>query len=160
MRARAVNGHLRVLIAGEFDDGFKLVQVADMLEILLLIGGVHADEYVVIGDFVDQDVVYKTAVLVEQSGILRLANLKLGDGVGGEKIGCLDGFHTQDFDFAHVADVEQAHRLADGVVFFDNAGILHGHIPAAEIDHPGSHRTMDGIERRTLERRGHGQRPI
>src|SRR4029077_2254839 len=64
LRARTMNGHLRISVAGEFDHGLKLVEVADMLEILLLIGGVYADEYVVIGDLVDQDIVYKTAVLV------------------------------------------------------------------------------------------------
>ena len=46
---------------------------ADVLEILLLIGGVDAQEIVVVGDFVDQNVVDESAVLVKQPGVVRLA---------------------------------------------------------------------------------------
>ena len=44
-----------------------------MLEILVLIGGVDAEEVVVVGDFVNQDVVDEAAVIVEQAGVVGLA---------------------------------------------------------------------------------------
>ncbi len=80
----------------------------DVLEILLLVGGVDAEEIVVVGDFVDQDVVDETAVLVEQAGILGLARLETAGGVGGDVIGEPERLRAADFDFAHVADIEQA----------------------------------------------------
>ena len=48
------------------------------------------------------------------------------------------------------------------MMLFNDAGILHRHVPAAEIHHLRSHAAMDGIERRAFERRrrGHRQRPI
>jgi hypothetical protein len=76
--------------------------------------------------------------------------------VGGDEIGQLRGFRPADLDFAHVADIEHAHRVAHGHVLRDDPGILHGHVPAAEIDHFGAQRPMDGIQRsgRSGERLG------
>ena len=124
-----------------------------MLVILLLVGGVDAQEEVVVGHFVDQNVVYEAAVGVKQPGVVRLADFEFGDVVGGDEIGQLRGFRPANLDLAHVADIENAHRLADGVVLIHDPGILHGHIPAAEIDHLGPQGSMDGIKRRGAERR-------
>ena len=63
-----------------------------------------------------------------------------------------------DFDFAHVAHVEQAGGRPNRSVLFQNAGILEGHLPAAKVDHFGSHAAMRGVEGGGLERigkRGH-----
>ena len=37
-------------------------------------------------------------------------------------------------------------RVAHGVVFVEDAGILDRHVPAAEIDHFGAQRAMDGVQ--------------
>ena len=74
--------------------------------------------------------------------------MSFADVVGGDEIGQARGFRPADLDLAHVADVEQADRRAHGLVLVDDAGVLHGHVPAAEIDHPGAQRAMDGIQRR------------
>lgn len=37
-----------------------------------------------------------------------------------------------------MADVEQAGRGAHRFMLFENAGVLHGHVPAAEIDKAGA----------------------
>jgi hypothetical protein len=93
--------------------------------------------FVVAGHFVDQDVVHKTAVFVEQAGIMRLAGFELAGMVGGDEIGELASFRAPDFDFAHMADIEETHGGAHGLVLVDDSGILHRHIPAAKIHHPG-----------------------
>ena len=124
-----------------------------MLEVLLLIRGVDADEDMVVGDLVDQDVVNESAVIVEQAGVLRLTLLEARDIVGGEEVGAADGFGSQDFDLAHVADIEQADGFPYGVVLVDEAGVLDGHVPSAEVDHFGAEGAMYGIERRGFERR-------
>ncbi len=61
---------------------------------------------------------------------------------------------SPDFDLAHVADIEQADALAHGVVLFKDAGILHRHVPAAEIDHPGTELAVCGVECGSFERGG------
>ena len=76
-RLRTLDRELRVAVARELHFGVEAVLRADVLEILVLIGGVDAEEVVVVGDFVDQDVVHEAAVLVEQAGVMRLADLQL-----------------------------------------------------------------------------------
>ena len=108
----------------------------------------------IVGDFVDQHVVYESAMFVEQPGVLRLADFEPLNGIGGNEIGELRRLGSCDFDLAHVADVEQTHRAAHGLVFVNNARILHWHVPTAEIHHLGAHGSMYGIERSCLQRAG------
>ena len=129
-------------VARVFDGAIELVVRGDVLVILVLIGRVHAQEEMIVGDLVDQDVVDETAVLVEQPGIVRLADLQLRGGVGRDVIDQLQRFRPANFDLAHVADVEQAHALAHGVVLIDDAGVVDRHVPAAEIDHLRAHSAM------------------
>ncbi len=102
----------------------------------------------------DQNVVHETAVLVEQSGILRLTVLQLRNRVRGDEIGQLRGFRPANLDFTHVADVEKAHGIPNRVVFVDEAGILHRHIPSAEINHLRAEGPVDLIQRCAFERGG------
>jgi hypothetical protein len=53
---------------------------------------------------------------------------------------------------AHVADIEDAHARAHRHVLVDDSaadrrGILHGHVPAVEVDHLRAHLAMDGVQR-------------
>ena len=84
-RLGPLNRQLRVTIACKLHFGVSLVQRGDVLEILILIGGVDAEEVVIVGHFVDQDVVDESAVLVQQAGVMRLPDFQLGDGVGGDR---------------------------------------------------------------------------
>src|ERR1051326_7230660 len=93
----------------------EAVQRADVLVILILIRRVDAEEKMIVGDLVHQDIVDEAAVIVEQTRVVRLAKVEFGDGVGGCKIGQLRGFRPADFDFAHVADVEETDRIATPV---------------------------------------------
>ena len=85
-----------------------------------------------------------------------MPGLKLGDGVGGDVVGERCRIRAVDFDFAHVADVEQAGGRSHGAVFFEDAGVLQRHVPAAEIDHFGAHPAMGGVKRGGFEWGGLG----
>ena len=122
-----------------------------MLEIFFLVRRVDAKEEIVVGDLVDQDVIDEAAVFVEQTGVVRLAVFEFGGVVGGDEIDQFGGLGTLDLDLTHVADVKQSDGIADGVVLINDAGILHRHIPAAEIDHFGAESPMDGVEGRLPE---------
>ena len=152
-RARPLDSDLGVPFGSEFHPRIEMVAGADMLVVLLLVGGVDAQEKVVAGHLVDQNIVHEAAVGVEQPGVMRLADFELAGMVGGDEIGQLRGFRPANLDFAHMADIENAHRVADGVVLVDDPGVLHGHVPAAEVDHPGSERAMEGMKRGGAERR-------
>jgi hypothetical protein len=57
-----------------------------------------------------------------------------------------------DLELAHVADVEETGALTDGKMLLRDAGVLDGHVPAAEGDHLCARRAMAGVERGLLER--------
>jgi hypothetical protein len=92
-----------------------------VLEILILIRGVDAEEEGIVRDFVDQDVVDEAAVFVEQAGVMRLPMLQFRDGVGGDEVHEFHGFRAANFDLAHVADVEQTDGFAHGIVLIDES---------------------------------------
>jgi hypothetical protein len=46
-------------------------------------------------------------------------------------------------EFAHVADIENAYVVADIVVFFNEAGVLDGHVVACKFGHLGSKRNVE-----------------
>ncbi len=56
---------------------------------------------------------------------------------------------TLDEDLAHVTDVEKADGLADREMFVDDAEILQGHLPSAELDEPRTRGAMPFVERST-----------
>src|SRR5687767_1098321 len=116
-----------------------------MLEVFLLVTRVYADEKMVVGDFVDQDVIHKTAMFVEQPRILDLAYLKARGGVRRRPIGQFGGLGPTNVDLAHVAYVEQARPLPYRLMLIQNSRILDRHIPAAEIDHSGAGRPVKPV---------------
>ena len=59
-----MDGQLGVPIAGELHFRVVTVQAGDVFEIFLLIGSVHADEVMVVGELVHQNVVDESSVLV------------------------------------------------------------------------------------------------
>ena len=71
----------------------------------------------------------------------------------------VEGLGAADFDFAHMGDVEEADGGSDGLVFVEYAGVLDGHVPAAEVDHFGTGLAGDGVERGGFEGRGSGHEP-
>ena len=80
-----------------------------------------------------------------------LAGFQLVPGIGGDEIGEAGSLGPADLDLAHVADIEDAHRITHGVVLVDDSGVLDGHVPAAEIHHPGAQRAMYGVQGRGTE---------
>ena len=108
---------------------------------------------VIVGDFVHQDVVDESAVLIQQAGILRLADFEFRSIVGGDVIDQVQGLRTANLDLAHVADIENPDALAHGVVLFEHAGILHGHVPSAEVDHLCAHAAVNCVQRSRPQRR-------
>jgi hypothetical protein len=56
-----------------------------------------------------------------------------------------------DLDLAHVADVEEPRARPHGHVLVGDAGVLDGHVPAAEFDHAGAERAMPRVERGFLQ---------
>src|SRR5579862_8754040 len=106
----------------------------------------------ILRDFVDQDVVDETAVLVQQSRVVGLPFLQAGCIVGRDEVHEAFCFGTANFNLSHVAHVENADGVSNGVMFFEYAGILYGHVPAPEVHHARAHAPMDRVEWCQLQR--------
>ena len=133
--ARVLNGCLKVVCA------------YDVVEVFVLVGGVDANEVLVVSYFVHKNVVNKTAVFIQQPTVLDLPNFQLRRVVGANPIHQFESLRTANHQLAHVADVEYADARADGLVLVKNAFVLHRHIPAAKINHFGPKLAVHGIER-------------
>ncbi len=101
---------------------------------------------------IDDEVVDHAARLVEHARIQGLAgNLQLVDVVRhqpaqeGADVGALE------IDGQHVGNVEQAAAGTHRVVLLDLRTVVHRHVPAAEIDHPGAEFAVGGVERSLFE---------
>jgi len=73
--------------------------------------------------------------------------------IGSHEIRECASLGSQDVDLSHVAHVEQPNGGAHRPMFFDDAGILDGHLPPAEIHQLGPQGPVYGIERRGAKRR-------
>jgi hypothetical protein len=149
---RALDGQLSIVVAHEFHARIEPIRRADMRKILFLVGCVDAEEIMILRHFVNQDIVYYPAVRVQQRRVLRLAHFEFAGMIRSHEIGQGAGVGPVDFDLSHVADIEQPHRRAYRVMFFDDAGILDGHLPPAEIHQLGPQGPVYGIQRRGAKR--------
>ena len=74
------------------------------------------------------------AAFVAHQRVLTLPRRQFADVVGEGLIEKGRGPRAADLDLAHVGNVEQAGRLPHSQVLVGNAGVLHRHLPAAELN--------------------------
>ena len=88
------------------------------------------------------------AVLLADHRVLGAAHrqaARIRDQGAGQRVAGAGALEEQ---LAHVGEVEQARALAHGSVLLEDAAVLDGHRPAAELDQTGAQSTMD------LDKRG------
>ncbi len=96
---------------------------------------------------VEGEVVDHAAVGVAHGGVLNLAVDQLRGVVDGHLLDEIESPGALDDDLAHVRDVEKAGGVAHGEMLVDHSAVLHGHLPAAEVDHPGAHLFVHIVQR-------------
>ena len=123
-------------------------------EVLRRIAGVH-DEHVGVGAAaVDEQVVHERALLRQERRVVRAPVGELADVVGSHALKVSRRAASRHLELAHVRDVEDPDALAHGLVLLEDAGVLDGHLPAAEIDQLRAELAVQVIEGRPL--RGDG----
>src|SRR5207248_521901 len=98
------------------------------------VGGVD-DHRPAVGPAVHQHVVADAAGGVAHQAVAGLAVFHRGGVVGVDVLDEVQRVGAAEGEAAHVADVEQARGGAHRAMFIDDGGVLHGHVPAAELDH-------------------------
>src|SRR5262249_9082022 len=131
-----LNRNLGISLACELHISINSIVSTYVSEVAFLVGGIHANEEIILGNFMNKDVVRKPAVVVEKPRIVDLARFEAAGIVGRnivDQLGCLG---TGYLDFAHMTDVKKANRFSNRVMFLKNPRILNGHFPAAKVNHP------------------------
>ena len=100
---------------------------------------------------VRQEVVEDAAVLAAQDRIDRAPDGQGGDIVRDQPLQQVARLRARALDLAHVRDVEDARRRADGDVLLADASVLHGHLPTGERDHPGRRGDVTVVQRSALQ---------
>jgi hypothetical protein len=109
-------------------------------------GGVDDEQEAGFGEAVAGEVVEDAAGFVEQVAVAALADAEGGDVLGEQVFEVGRGGGAGQFEFAHVGDVEDGGVLAGVGVFGEDAGVLDGHVPAAEGGDAGVEGEVFGVE--------------
>ncbi len=152
---RALHGNHRQLRPLDHFHAIGGGLLVDPGQVLLARGGVdHQTEEGFIEEINDQVVDHPT-VGVQHRRVQRLARrLELVDRIGEQVAQELARARAAQVDHGHVADVEHAGVGAHGVVLLDLRAIVEGHVPAAEVHHPGAQGAVAVVEDGLL---GHGR---
>src|SRR5439155_11320304 len=110
------------------------------------------DHHETVGEAVDEAVVLDRTTVVEDRGVVDLADGEGGDVVGGDVVDEVHGAIAGDPELAHVRDVEDATAVAHGPMLGgDPSRVLDGHLVAGEGDDLPSERDVDVVEGSALE---------
>ena len=138
------------------DDGAALLERFEVGKVGLDIAGIDNQEPHLVRQLVDDQVVNHATLLVEQEGVLRLPLFEPID-VAGERFAqevlCAGPRHLE---LAHVGYVEDAGTGAYGAMLFVDADVVHGHLPAAELDHASAELLVAVVQRCAAKAARHG----
>ena len=148
---RTLDGKLGVAVANEGQLGVEPIPVLHPCEVRILVCGVDAKEIVILSDAVNQQVIDEPAIVVEQPRVLRLTITQTGGSVRAKRVNQVHGLRAADFNFAHVAHVEEPHGGAYRGMLGDDSRVLDWHVPAAEVGHSGSCLAMHAMQGSTTQ---------
>ncbi len=95
---------------------------------------------------VDDQVVDHAAILIQEEGVLALADIEPLHVVCQEVIQPLPRAASADKKLPHVRNIKEPRRRAHGLVLVHDAGVLHRHVPSAESDDFCAEPGMFGME--------------
>ena len=143
--------HLHVGEAGQ--------ALAEVVPVLVPVGRIDDEQVLPGGETVEVGVVDGTARLRGDHRVLRLQEVECFGVVAEYVLQERRRSRPAEDEAAHVRNVEQPGAAAGGEVLGDDAGrVLHRHVPAAEVDHPGAGGDVLGVEGRAQQSRG--SRPV
>ena len=132
---------------GQFDLQPRAMRVHPF-EIFFAIRGIDDNHVVRIraAELVDECIVHDGSIGIAQDRILGLIHFERGK-IGGEQVlEKRERVGSGHIELTHVVNVEKAGGVSNGVVFFQDAGILHRHFPAAELDHARAERDVRVVQ--------------
>src|SRR5262245_51560609 len=126
--------------------------LGDPRPVLFDVPRVHREQIVRVAYAVDGQIVDDRPVRIAEERVVDLAHLQGRHVVGGQTLERRERARALHLEFAHVAHVEETDGGAHRPVLFDDAGVLHRHLPAPERHHARAGLDVRLVERRALER--------
>jgi hypothetical protein len=123
-------------------------------EVLRGVRSVDDEEIVVLGSAIDEQVVHERPAFRQERGILNSPVRELRHVVRRDSLERREGLRSDDLELAHVRDVEETDPFANRAMLFENAGVVHRHHPAAEVDQTRAELAVDLVKGGSLERNG------
>ncbi len=146
---RALQRELAIIGADVFQlDRFAGVMRRDPFPVFFSRACIDDQQQVVCCETINHQIVNDRALWRCQCRVLRLTVDEFTDVVRGDAIDESDSIGATNVDLTHMRDVEQSGVGSCAQVFFDRpGGILHGHIPAAEVDHASTQLPVGAVKR-------------
>ena len=110
-------------------------KAVEALPVFFEVGRIDHRHEFLLAQAIDQQVVHQAAAVVGQGAVLHTAREELIDIVGSGVLEELPRLRAPHEEFAHMGDIEEAHRLAHGEVFFGDRSVAHRHLEAGEVHH-------------------------
>jgi hypothetical protein len=108
------------------------------IEIFINARRIYHEQKFLVADPINDQVINNSAGVVQQESVLADPDLQFVDIIGQHRVEPLARGRSLDDKLAHMRNVEDADVVSHGLVFLDDAGVLHRHEPAAEGNYPGS----------------------
>src|SRR5207245_3088547 len=83
-------------------------------------------------DPINDQIINDSAMFVKEESVLALPDLELVDIICEHEVEPCERTASLDNELSHVRNIENANAVSDGLMFLDDARVLHGHEPAAE----------------------------
>ena len=143
---RSLNGQAHVFVGMVFQRYVCGFVRGEPGEVFTNLGGVHHHEEGFRFHAVQDQIVDDSSLFVKHDGVLALADVQLVDVVGEHGVQPCRRVRAGYRELAHMGDVKDAAGLAHRFVFVQNAGVLHGHVPAGEGNHFSSKFNVFGCQ--------------
>ena len=101
-------------------------------EVFIGARGIHDEEKLPLLDPINDQIINDSAAFVEEKSVLPLANFQLVDVVSQHRVQPFGSRRIADDQLSHVGNIEDADVISHGLMFFEDADVLHRHEPAAE----------------------------
>ncbi len=153
-RLLALQGQHRDLagLVGELHVGEPGEVVVEVFPVLHPVGGIDHQKVRGLLEAVEVGIVHGAARGRGHDGVLRLQRIERLGVVGEHVLEEGHGAGAAEDEAPHVTDVEEARPAARGQMLGDDArGVLHRHVPAAEVDHAGAERHVTIVKRGAIE---------
>src|SRR5215469_4347672 len=119
--------------------------------------GINDQQVIILPEFVHNHVIHERSLGIEQSRILRLSLLKLGNIVHTDPLCRVERLRPSNQYVAHVRNIKHAYGGAHRQMLFHQSTsrwIFNRHVPPAKINHFGANSTVKAVKRSLPQRFG------